>query len=36
MHGKGWFKFPDGRFYEGEYKNNLKDGYGVFNWPNKR
>ena len=24
---------PDGRKYNGEYKNNLKHGHGVWTWP---
>jgi hypothetical protein len=36
MHGKGLFKFPDGRHYDGEYKTNKKHGYGIFTWPSKR
>ena len=34
MEGLGKFTWPDGRFYEGSYKNDLKDGFGVFSWPN--
>lgn len=30
MHGKGIFTWLDGRKYEGEYVNDLKEGYGVF------
>lgn len=36
MDGKGVFTWPDGRKYEGEYKNDLKEGYGSFWWPNGR
>jgi hypothetical protein len=35
MHGFGIFTWPDGRVYEGEYKNNLKWGHGKFTWPDK-
>ena len=28
-HGKGIETFPDGYEYNGEYKNDLKHGYGV-------
>ena len=34
MHGKGTFKFEDGRTYCGSYKNDLKNGHGIFTWPN--
>ena len=30
------FKWPDGRKYEGEYKNDKKEGYGIFYWPDGR
>ncbi len=30
MHGKGIFKWPDGRSYEGEYQNDKKHGRGTF------
>lgn len=30
MHGEGEFRWPDGRLYKGEYKHDLKDGYGEF------
>jgi hypothetical protein len=32
MHGKGLFTFKDGRKYVGDYKEDKKDGYGVFEW----
>lgn len=35
MHGKGKFLWPDGKFYEGEYKNDKKDGYGKYFWDGK-
>lgn len=34
MHGFGIFKWPDGRVYEGEYKDDMKDGIGKMIWPN--
>ena len=30
MHGRGIFKWPDGRSYEGEYQNDKKHGRGIF------
>ena len=36
MHGKGVFTWKDGRKYEGEYKDDKKDGYGEFYWPDGR
>jgi hypothetical protein len=32
MNGKGLYKWPDGRQYEGEYKDDKKEGYGEFQW----
>ena len=32
MDGKGVFTWPDGRRYEGEYKDDKKEGYGIFEW----
>jgi MORN repeat. len=32
MHGKGVFLFKDGRKYTGEYVEDKKEGYGVFEW----
>ena len=32
MDGRGVFTWPDGRKYEGEYKDDKKEGYGVFEW----
>jgi hypothetical protein len=29
MHGKGTFKWADGRSYVGEYKDDKKHGYGI-------
>ncbi|OMJ83794.1 hypothetical protein SteCoe_15203 [Stentor coeruleus] len=33
MHGKGTFKFSDGRSYSGDYLEGNKHGYGTFVWP---
>ena len=30
MHGKGQLTFNDGKVYEGEFKNNNREGYGKF------
>ena len=32
MNGFGVFTWPDGRKYEGNYKNDKQDGYGTFTW----
>ena len=32
MEGKGIFTWPDGRRYEGEYRNDKKEGFGTFYW----
>ncbi len=34
MHGKGIFKWPDGRVYEGVYYEDKKHGFGIVKWPN--
>lgn len=34
MDGEGEFLFADGRKYKGQYQNNVKHGYGIFEWPN--
>ena len=36
MDGKGLYTFANGKIYEGEFKNDLKEGYGVFKWPDGR
>ena len=36
MEGSGIFTWPDGRRYEGEYKDDKKEGEGVFYWPDGR
>lgn len=30
------FTWNDGRIYKGEYKNDKKEGYGIFTWPEGR
>ena len=30
MHGFGIITWPDGKFYEGEFKEDKKEGFGVF------
>lgn len=32
MHGKGRIEWPDGKFYEGDYKDDKKHGRGTFQW----
>lgn len=32
MHGKGLFKWSDGRRYEGAYTDDKKEGHGNFEW----
>ena len=34
MHGKGTFTWPDGTMYEGQYANNLREGFGEYRWKN--
>jgi hypothetical protein len=34
MEGYGYFKFADGKSYEGFYKSDKKHGYGIFTWLN--
>jgi hypothetical protein len=36
MHGKGVFKWPDGKNYDGEYVDDKKEGYGEFTWSDGR
>ena len=36
MNGRGTYKWPDGRKYEGEYSDDRKEGYGVYTWPDGR
>lgn len=33
LEGKGEFKWPDGKRYNGDYKQDIKHGYGKFEWP---
>ena len=33
LHGRGVYTWPDGRKYEGEYKDDKKDGEGIYTWP---
>ena len=32
MHGKGLFTWPDGKMYNGEFIENIKQGYAEFKW----
>ena len=34
MHGDAVFTWPDGKRYEGEYRDHKKHGKGKFTWPN--
>ena len=34
MHGTGKFTWPDGRWYDGDYVEDRKEGHGKFSWPN--
>ena len=34
MDGNGIFIWPDGRKYEGDYKEDKEDGYGILEWGN--
>lgn len=36
MEGKGLMIWPDGRKYDGEYKEDKKNGYGTFIWKDGR
>lgn len=36
MHGKGTYKWEDGRVYQGEYQFDKKHGRGIYQWPNGR
>ena len=33
MNGKGKMQWPDGKYYEGDYVNDNKEGLGEFHWP---
>jgi hypothetical protein len=34
MHGKGIFAYPNGNKYDGDFVDNLKEGYGVLHYAN--
>lgn len=36
MHGRGLYKWKDGKYYDGEYKYDKKYGFGIFYWPDGR
>lgn len=36
MHGRGLYKWPDGRSYDGEYCDDKKHGYGQYTWADGR
>lgn len=36
MDGKGIFRWPDGKTYEGEYVKDKKQGKGTYKWPDGR
>jgi hypothetical protein len=36
MHGKGIYKWQDGRMYYGDYLNDKKNGFGVYVWADGR
>lgn len=36
MHGKGHYRWKDGRSYEGQYQNDKKHGFGVYTWADGR
>lgn len=36
MHGKGKFYWPDGKKFEGEFKEDKKDGYGEIQYTDGR
>ena len=36
MHGQGIYTWPDGRIYDGEYANDVKDGFGIYRWADGR
>lgn len=36
MHGRGIFKWPDKKMYEGEYNEDKRHGFGIFTWPDGR
>ena len=36
MHNRGVYFWKDGRKYEGEYKNDKKEGFGKYYWTDGR
>ena len=36
MHGKGVYKWADGRVYEGEFVNDKRNGFGIYTWTDGR
>jgi hypothetical protein len=36
MQGKGKFSWAYGSYYEGDYMQDMKHGYGTFVWPDKK
>lgn len=36
MEGQGKYIWPNGKKYEGQYKNDKKEGYGIYTWPDGR
>ena len=36
MNGKGIYRWGDKQLYEGEYKNDVKEGFGTFTWLDKK
>lgn len=36
IQGKGTYTWPDGKMYEGEYRNGKKNGYGIYKFPDGR
>ena len=36
MHGKGAYKWPDGRTYTGNYIGDKREGMGEYVWPDGR
>jgi hypothetical protein len=32
MHGKGLLVWPDGKSYEGDFREDKRDGVGIFKW----
>lgn len=36
MHGKGTYKWLDGRLYHGDYSHDKKHGFGLYVWADGR